>query len=82
MTAIAVQAVPEQKPPLSWQVVPSGHGADPSVSHRWAHIPPMMHTSPGEQAPASIPHLCVLAEQAIRAERRATQAAAISRRMG
>jgi hypothetical protein len=64
MTLTALHAAPVQNDPLSWHIVPLGHDAAPSTSHRWAHVPPMMQTSPGEQVPASRPHFWVLVEQA------------------
>jgi hypothetical protein len=65
-----------------WHVVPPRHGADPSMSHCWAQVLSMMHTSPGEQVPASRPHFCPLAEQASPPARNAHLAATQNRLMG
>jgi murein endopeptidase len=71
MTETASHCIPGQNDALGWQVVPPGHGADPSVSHGWAHVPPMMQTSRDEQVPASKPHFCALVEQASPTEKNA-----------
>ena len=76
MAAGAEHAVPVQYTVVRWHVVPVGHGAAPSVSHRWAHLPLVMHTSPVAQAVLP-PH--VLVEHASPTEK---SAATQSRLMG
>jgi hypothetical protein len=82
ITPKGLHASPVQNDGVGWHVVPPGHGADPSVSHCWAHVPPMMQTSPDEQVPASRPHFCGLVEQANPPTRNANPAITRSRLMG
>lgn len=78
---MAVQAGPAQYDAFAWQVVPLVHGAAPSTSHSWAHIPPMMQTNPEAHGAASTaPHVWgLVVEHASPPEKRAT---ASSRLMG
>jgi len=82
MTPNGLHASPVQNDGVARHVVPPGHGDDPSVSHCWAQVPPVMQTSPDEQVPASRPHFCALVEQANPPTRNATSAIARSRLMG
>ena len=56
MTALSAQALPVQKAPFLWQLVPGGHGAAPSTSQRRAQIPPWMQTSSPAQAALVLLH--------------------------
>jgi hypothetical protein len=82
MAPNGLHAAPVQYDALPWHIVPLGQGAALSTSHRWAHVPPAMHTAPEPQGAASMPHVWALIEHANPPARNAIAAIASSRLIG